>query len=194
MPFESVVSSLAHQILSKNAFKFEGEQYYYIYESTVIEIREFLLEMLKRNSRFTVNLFGEWNKDFLEFQEEKSKPFSKDLIVRFSDGSEWSIKIIDLVSLMDNLERDEMSKEIIIDTKHPLLQDEEAMMDWASKNLDWNLLSEFAEEIKRPENGPDYVQEWKDASKKIVAWDDKVNMFDIMSLTSMNESDDEDDD
>ena len=194
MPFESVVSSLAHQILSKNAFKFEGEQYYYIYESTVIEIREFLLEMLKRNSRFTVNLFGEWNKDFLEFQEEKSKPFSKDLIVRFSDGSEWSIKIIDLVSLMDNLERDEMSKEIIIDTKHPLLQDEEAMMDWASKNLDWNLLSEFAEEIKRPENGPDYVQEWKDASKKIVAWDDKVNMFDIMSLTSMNESDNEDDD
>ena len=194
MPFESVVSSLAHQILSKNAFKFEGEQYYYIYESTVIEIREFLLEMLKRNSRFTVNLFGEWNKDFLEFQEEKSKPFSKDLIVRFSDGSEWSIKIIDLVSLMDNLERDEMSKEIIIDTKHPLLQDEEAMMDWASKNLDWNLLSEFAEEIKRPENGPDYVQEWKDASKKIVAWDDKVNMFDIMSLTSLNESDDEDDD
>lgn len=193
MPFESVVSSLTHQILSKNAYKFEGEQYYYIYESTVIEIREFLLEMLKRNSKFIVNLFGDWNSDFLAYQEEKSKPFSKDLIVTFSDGSEWSVKIIDLVSLIDNLERDELSKELIIDTKHPLLQDEEAMMDWASKNLDWNLLSELAEEIKRPDNGPDYVKEWKDASKKIVAWDDKVNMFDIMSLTSMNESDDDDD-
>ena len=38
-----------------------------------------------------------------------------------------------------------------------------------------------------------YLKEWKDASKKIVAWDDKVNMFDIISLTSMDESDDEDD-
>lgn len=194
MPFENVVSSLSHQILSKNAFRFEGEQYYYIYESTVIEIREFLLEMLKRNKRFVVNLFGEWNKDFLEFQEEKSKPFSKDLIVSFSDGSEWSVKIIDLVSLMDNLERDENTSEIIIDTKNPLLQNEAAMMNWASENLDWNLLSEVAEEIKRPTNCPDYASEWKDATKRIIAWDDKVNMFDIMSLTSINESDEEDDD
>ena len=194
MPFESVVSSLSHQILSKNAFRFEGEQYYYIYETTVIEIREFLLEMLKRNKRFVVNLFGDWNKEFLEFQEEKSKPFSKDLIVTFSDGSEWSIKIIDLISLSDNLERDEDTQEIIVDTKNPLLQDEEAMMKWASDNLDWNLLSEIAEEIKRPSNGPDYLTEWKDASKKIVAWDDKVNMFDIMSLSTIIESDDEDDD
>ena len=51
----------------------------------------------------------------------------------------------------------------------------------------------MAEEIKRPQPEPDYLKEWKDASKKIVAWDDKVNMFDIISLTSADESDDKDD-
>jgi hypothetical protein len=193
MPFESVVSSLTHQILSKNAYKFEGEQYYYFYESTIIEVREYLLEKLRNDNRFVVNLFGNWNQDFLSYQEEKSRPFSKDLVVTFSDGSEWSLKIIDLISLADNLERDSYTQEIIVDTKHPLLENEEEMMKWASENLDWNLLSELAEEIKRPQPEPNYVNEWKNASKRIVSWDDKVNMFDIISLTSINESDDEDD-
>ena len=193
MPFESVISSLAHQILSKNAFKFEGEQYYYFYETTIIEVREYILEKLKQNSKFVVNLFGEWTKDFLDYQAEKSKPFSKDLIVTFSDGSEWSIKLIDLIALVEDLEIDRDTEEIIIDTKHPYLENEEALIEWASSKLDWNLLSEMAEEVKRPQPEPDYLKEWKDASKKIVAWDDKVNMFDIISLTSMDESDDEDD-
>ena len=193
MPFDSVISSLAHQILSKNAFRFEGEQYYYFYETTVIEVREYLLEKLKQNSRFVVNLFGDWTEDFLSYQAEKSKPFSKDLIVTFSDQSEWSIKLIDLVALLEDLDRDNDTDEIIIDTKHPLLEDENALIKWASDNLDWNLLGEMAEEVKRPQPEPDYLSEWKNASKKIVAWEDKVNMFDIISLTSADESDDEDD-
>ena len=193
MPFDSVISSLAHQILSKNAFKFEGEQYYYFYETTVIEVREYILEKLKENSKFVVNLFGDWTEDFLSYQAEKSKPFSKDMIVTFSDSSEWSIKLIDLIALLEDLDRDRDTDEIIIDTKHPLLEDEEALIKWASDNLDWNLLGEMAEEIKRPQPEPDYLSEWKNASKKIVAWEDKVNMFDIISLTSADESDDEDD-
>jgi hypothetical protein len=193
MPFDSVISSLAHQILSKNAFKFEGEQYYYFYETTVIEVREYVLEKLKENSKFVVNLFGNWTEDFVIYQAEKSKPFSKDLIVTFSDESEWSIKLIDLISLLEDLDRDRDTDEIIIDTKHPLLEDEDALIKWASDNLDWNLLGELAEEIKRPQPEPNYLNEWKNASKKIVAWDDKVNMFDIISLTSVDESDDEDD-
>lgn len=193
MPFDSVISSLAHQILSKNAFKFEGEQYYYFYETTVIEVREYILEKLKQNSKFVVNLFGNWTEDFVSYQAEKSKPFSKDLIVTFSDESEWSIKLIDLIALLEDLDRDRDTDEIIIDTKHPLLENEDALIKWASDNLDWNLLSELAEEIKRPQPEPNYLNEWKNASKKIVAWDDKVNMFDIISLTSADESDDEDD-
>lgn len=193
MPFDSVISSLAHQILSKNAFKFEGEQYYYFYETTVIEVREYVLEKLKQNSKFVVNLFGDWTQDFLDYQAEKSKPFSKDMIVTFSDQSEWSIKLIDLIALLEDLDRDRDNDEIVIDTKHPLLEDEDALIKWASDNLDWNLLGEMAEEIKRPQPEPDYLSEWKNASKKIVAWEDKVNMFDIISLTSADESDDEDD-
>ncbi len=193
MPFDSVISSLAHQILSKNAFKFEGEQYYYFYETTVIEVREYVLEKIKQNSKFVVNLFGDWTQDFLNYQAEKSKPFSKDLIVTFSDQSEWSIKLIDLIALLEDLDRDHDTDEIVIDTKHPLLEDEDALIKWASDNLDWNLLGEMAEEIKRPQPEPDYLSEWKNASKKIVAWEDKVNMFDIISLTSADESDDEDD-
>ena len=115
------------------------------------------------------------------------------MIVTFSDGSEWSIKLIDLIALVEDLEVDRDTEEIIIDTKHPYLENEDALIEWASKKLDWNLLSEMAEEIKRPQPEPDYLKEWKDASKKIVAWDDKVNMFDIISLTSMDESDNEDD-
>jgi hypothetical protein len=193
MPFDSVISSLAHQILSKNAFKFEGEQYYYFYETTVIEVREYILEKLKQNSKFVVNLFGDWTQDFLDYQAEKSKPFSKDMIVTFSDQSEWSIKLIDLIALLEDLDRDRDTDEIVIDTKHPLLENEDALIKWASDNLDWNLLGDLAEEVKRPQPEPDYLSEWKNASKKIVAWEDKVNMFDIISLTSADESDDEDD-
>ena len=59
MPFDSVISSLAHQILSKNAFKFEGEQYYYFYETTIIEVREYILEKLKQNSKLSILFIDE---------------------------------------------------------------------------------------------------------------------------------------
>jgi hypothetical protein len=107
--------------------------------------------------------------------------------------SDECLKYIREITGIEDLEVDRDTEEIIIDTKHPYLENEEALIEWASAKLDWNLLSEMAEEVKRPQPEPDYLKEWKDASKKIVAWDDKVNMFDIISLTSMDVSDDKDD-
>ena len=46
LPFNSVCASLTHQILSKNARRFEGEHYYMLFESTVIEIKEYLKNKL----------------------------------------------------------------------------------------------------------------------------------------------------
>ena len=58
MPFDSVSASLTHQVLSKNARRFEGEHYYMLFESTLIEIKEYLKHKIDQDSKYTLNLFG----------------------------------------------------------------------------------------------------------------------------------------
>ena len=117
LPFDSVSASLTHQILSKNARRFEGEHYYMLFESTVIEVKEYLKSKIEEDSKFAVNLFGEWMNDFIGYQKEKSRPFSKDVIVSFSDGSEWSLKAIDIYALAEEVDLSNPTAEVVITGK-----------------------------------------------------------------------------
>ncbi len=192
MPFDSVSASLTHQVLSKNARRFEGEHYYMLFESTVIEIKEYLKYKIEEDSKYTLNLFGEWMNDFIEYQKEKSKPFSKDLIVSFSDGSEWSLKAIDIYALAENIDIASPSEEITIDRSNPLFIDEEYMLKWVSENLTWEQVEEIADQVKRPQNSPDYNAEWKNADKRIEHWENPLTVIEMIALDSEEMDDDED--
>ena len=190
MPFDSVSASLTHQVLSKNARRFEGEHYYMLFESTVIEIKEYLKYKIEEDSKYTLNLFGEWMNDFIEYQKEKSKPFSKDLIVSFSDGSEWSLKAIDIYALAENIDVASPTEEITIDRSNPLFTDEEYMLKWVSENLTWEQVWEIADQVKRPQNSPDYNEEWKSAEKRIEHWENPLTVIEMIALDSEEMDDD----
>ena len=191
LPFNSVCASLTHQILSKNAKRFEGEHYYMLFESTVIEIKEYLKNKVEDNSKFAINLFGEWMNDFIEYQKEKSRPFSKDVIVSFSDGSEWSFKTIDLFALAENVDMENLTAEVVIDKNNPLLTDEDYMLKWISENLSWDDIEELADRVKKPDVVPDYAGEWKNADKRVEAWENTLSVIEMIALDS-EEMDDED--
>ncbi len=192
MPFDSVSASLTHQVLSKNARRFEGEHYYMLFESTVIEIKEYLKYKIEEDPKYTLNLFGEWMNDFIEYQKEKSKPFSKDLIVSFSDGSEWSLKAIDIYALAENIDIASPSEEITIDRSNPLFIDEEYMLKWVSENLTWEQVEEIADQVKRPQSSPDYNAEWKNADKRIEHSENPLTVIEMIALDSEEMDDDED--
>ena len=191
LPFDSVSASLTHQILSKNARRFEGEHYYMLFESTVIEVKEYLKSKIEEDSKFAVNLFGEWMNDFIGYQKEKSRPFSKDVIVSFSDGSEWSLKAIDIYALAEEVDLSNPTAEVVIDKNNPLLTDEDYMLKWVSDNLTWDNLEEIADRVKKPDVTPDYASEWKDAEKRIEAWENTLSVIEMITLDS-EEMDDED--
>ena len=191
LPFDSVSASLTHQILSKNARRFEGEHYYMLFESTIIEIKEYLKSKINEDSKFAVNLFGEWMNDFIEYQKEKSRPFSKDVIVSFSDGSEWSLKAIDIYALAEEVDLSNPTAEVTFDRNNPLLTDEDYMLKWVSDNLTWDKLEEIADRVKKPDITPDYVGEWKNAEKRVEAWENTLSIIEMITLDS-EEMDDKD--
>jgi hypothetical protein len=191
LPFDSVSASLTHQILSKNARRFEGEHYYMLFESTIIEIKEYLKSKINEDSKFAVNLFGEWMNDFIGYQKEKSRPFSKDIIVSFSDGSEWALKAIDIYALAEEVDMSNPTAEVTIDKNSPLLTDEDYMLKWVSDNLTWDKLEEIADIVKKPEVTPDYAGEWKNAEKRVEAWENTLSVIEMITLDS-EEMDDED--
>jgi hypothetical protein len=191
LPFDSVSASLTHQILSKNARRFEGEHYYMLFESTVIEVKEYLKSKIDEDSKFAVNLFGEWMNDFIGYQKEKSRPFSKDIIVSFSDGSEWALKAIDIYALAEEVDMSNPTAEVTIDKNSPLLTDEDYMLKWVSDNLTWDKLEEIADRVKKPEVTPDYAGEWKNADKRVEAWENTLSVIEMITLDS-EEMDDED--
>lgn len=162
-----------------------------LFESTVIEVKEYLKSKIDEDSKFAVNLFGEWMNDFIGYQKEKSRPFSKDIIVSFSDGSEWALKAIDIYALAEEVDMSNPTAEVTIDKNSPLLTDEDYMLKWVSDNLTWDKLEEIADIVKKPEVTPDYAGEWKNADKRVEAWENTLSVIEMITLDS-EEMDDED--
>jgi len=111
MDFNQVSASMTHQLLNKNARGVDSDHFYMLFETTLIEIKEYLADKASADTNFFANLFGEWFQDFFTYQNEKSKPFSKDVIVTFSDGSEWAVKALDILALAQNFDVKRKNKE-----------------------------------------------------------------------------------
>lgn len=184
---ETLLSSMTHQYLSKNAAINEIDNYDVFYGVTKSELKSFLYEKAKGDEIF-IDLFGNWFEEFKVFNEKKNAPLSRDIEFSFSDGSKWVIKILDLMSL-----RSVSESSYIVDFDDPILQDDESFIKWVNE-LDWSDICHLADEILRPQPEPNYAEEWKNITKNIVKWEDNFNIFDFFEIDDTMSEEDSDDD
>lgn len=179
---DSLVAVMANQIISSNPSLDIDENQEMALSLAKNEVFEFL-KNIDFNESNSFDLFGNWFDDFTEFQKNKNKPFCKDLIVEFSDKSQWSVRLIDILSLRYGSEDDSFE----IDMTDPIIVDDDLLLNWIQENLSWNDISHFAEELQRPQPEPDYNQEWKESFKIIKEWDNTFSILDFVSKTDIIE-------
>lgn len=185
MNTESLVVSMTHQFVSKNTSYHDIENYDAVFTVTKSEIEDYLLFKSLSGDNF-IDIFGDWILDFREFHQKKNEPLCRDIQFAFSDQSEWSIKIIDLLSIKSK------DQEYIINFKDPVVFDDELLNAWI-ETLTWDDVKHYAEEIKRPQPEPDYETEWKNCTKKIIQWEDTIDILDFLELDDKIYEEEEDD-
>ena len=88
----------------------------------------------------------------------------QDVIVKFTDGSVWTISLHDIASL--KLARNPSGKE----NKMELLENPINLVEWAQEELQWEQISNFAILKNIQGNELKYRNEWKSTLKKVVKW------------------------
>ena len=138
---ETLISSMAHQFISKTTNLNTLENYDVIYNVTKTEIEDYLKQKVK-NSDLFVDLFGNWSDDFKKYHAEKNEPICRDISFEFTDGSKWLIKVLDILALKNTDDE--------FDLDDPILKDDEKLMDLLN-SYDWEDIKHIAEEIARPQ-------------------------------------------
>lgn len=183
METKSLISTMTQQFLSSKREDYNSDHYNLLFSTTRQEVKDYIEHLWELENIF-IDLFGNWMEDFHNFQNEKNKVFCRDLIVEFKDGSKWSIKLIDLLSLKNT----ENSVSFEIDLDDPILKNDEDLIKWVN-TLKWNEVSMFAEEIQRPQPETNYSRIWKRSKKEIIDWDKTINILDLMEMTNSTEDD-----
>lgn len=183
METKSLLSTMTQQFLSSKREDYNADHYNLLFSTTKQEIEDYIEHLWEMDNIF-IDLFGNWMEGFHEFQNEKNKVFCRDLIVEFKDGSKWSIKLIDLLSLKNS----ENPSTFEVDFDDPILKNDEDLIKWVN-TLKWNEVSMFAEEIQRPQPETNYSRVWKRSKKEIIDWDKTINILDLMEMTNSTEDD-----
>lgn len=170
----TLISSMSHQFISKTSNINSLDNYDIIYTVTRSEIEDYLVNLVENNINF-IDLFGDWLDDFRLFHAKKNEPICRDVSFDFSDGSKWNIKLLDLLAYKnDNFDED-------FDFNDPILHDDEKLQNWLS-DLSWNEVVNFAEEVSRPQPEPNYEEEWKNCEKRIVKWNETIDILDFFEI------------
>lgn len=191
MESESLIASLVHQTIHKNNLLYNSDDFAMIFDVTKIEISNFLRKKLTPEFE-AFDFFDNWMTEFDEFQIKKNKTFCKDLIITFPDKLQFTVKLLDVISLRNViLDKDEND----VDDDDPILNDPQLLLDWIDENLDWEQLSPYAEYVKTDRQENTRNKNFLKATKKIVEWERQLSIFDFISKGDMivtNEDDDED--
>ncbi len=168
---DTLISSLSHQYLSKNSNQNSFDSYDILFSLIKDEITEYLQKIVDDKNNF-IDLFGNWSEEFRLFHNKKNEPFCRDINFNFSDGSKWSVKILDLMTLREDFDASKINYD------DPILYDHKLLIDWVTE-LSWDNIYQIAEEIERPQPEPDYETEWKKCEKNIVFWEKTFNILDF---------------
>ena len=121
---ETLLTSMTHQYLSRNAAIDETDNYDIIFGITKSEIKSFLFEKAK-NDEFFIDLFGPWIEEFKIYHDKRNEPLSRDVEFGFSDGSRWIIKILDLIAM-----RTLPDSDFAINFDDDILKNDEEFIEW----------------------------------------------------------------
>ena len=183
MPFNSVVASMTHQFLSSTEDEnFVSDTYYYVFVNASKQIEKWLLDCIDEEFLNPINLFGDWMKNFIDYTAARNKRLMKDLVLCFSDGSEWTIRVVDILYIKQRKENDYNSF-ISVNTDDPIVRSEQEMTDWIQNNCGWEEISDYLTETKRPQPELDYESEFIKCEKKFVDWSEDLSVMDLISGT-----------
>jgi len=174
MPIDSIVASMANQLATKIANNNPSMQFSDLYNIYYNEVSDFVSDFYHKNPDAVLNLFDEeWEEAYHHFKFEQNTPYFKDLIVTFPDGSEWSVRLMEIACLyaekVCGLKEDEISDDFF-KIRDDSLQNPDMLLEWASENISWDEIQDMVEEIKRPQPELNYASYWKASPKRIETW------------------------
>lgn len=181
MPYETVVASMTHQFLSTTSEEnVISDTYYYVFLSASKQIEKWLTHCKDEDFLNPIDLFGEWMPNFIDYTAAQNKRLTKDLIFTFSDGSEWTMRIVDLLWIKQRKEND-YNTFSMVNTDDPFLRSESEMLSWVQENCSWEEISDYVMESKRPQPELNYDENFKSCEKKFVEWADDFSILDLIS-------------
>ena len=188
---KSLISSMALQLIDSSPITNNNENFDVIFDTTKNEIKDYLNDKFKEED-FFIDLFDDWKHNFRGYQSKKHLPFCKDVVVEFSDQSQWSFRMIDMMAFKNSSPDDD---EFDVDYSDPVLQDDDSLISWMNEDINWEDIMHLAEEIQRPQPEPDYNSEWKACKKFVKSWDKDFNILEMLGITDkIGSEDDEEDD
>jgi hypothetical protein len=167
MSKDSVIASLANQFINTTSPETFGEQYVKIFSIFSKDI-EHWLNSLEDDEPF--ELFGDWIEKFSEFKSTASFSVMKEVCITFSDGSVYGLPLIDALYLLTAYGKELSYEDFIVGLDENSIQEDDVILSRITEELNWDVLSEFATETKRPDVAPNYSEEFKQAKKHIEVW------------------------
>lgn len=152
---KDAISSYMANVLTHNSSLLNAEK---DFKKIFSKYKEFCLSFLKSNKNFILELGNEeWIKEISKYQEEQRELFSREVIFEFSDGSVWSVILLDILKL--KLMKEPQMK---ID-QHKILSEPNNLILWAQKNIDWDDIRSFAKLKEMKNSSVNYNIEWPTA-------------------------------
>lgn len=161
LPKNVVASHMANLLTTRDIMLGKEKNF----KNTFLKNLELCLAFLRENKKFVYS-FGdeEWLEEYLDFQSKQKELLLQDVLVKFSDGSVWTISLHDIASL--KIIREPKSKE----TKMSILEKPIELVKWAQDELQWDQISNFATLKNITGNEQIYMNEWKSANKRVLKW------------------------
>lgn len=175
MPIDTIAASMARQLVGRSSLP-TGLTYYSTFKLYIPDIIEYLKESRHLDPQFSIDLFGDiWIDNFFDWKKEKNKPFCRDLVVTFPDGSEWSVRAVDIATLYAEKllnDQEDSTNDTIFDLRDSFLENDEDLINWVNGNLEWDDVAPYAEEVKRPQPETNYSDAWQSSPKRMQPWED----------------------
>jgi hypothetical protein len=161
LPKEVVVAHMANLISTKLVFSDKEKNFKHAFT----KYKDLVEAFLRENKRFVFSFSDEkWVDKFNEFQEKQLEIMFQDVVFKFSDGSSWSIPLMDIANLKMLQEPEKKHTRIAL-MSAPL-----ELVTWAQEELSWDQISSFAV-LRQLDSSQDiHKNEWKSVQKSVIRW------------------------
>jgi hypothetical protein len=161
LPKDAVASHMANLITTRLIILDKEKDF----KKAFTKYKDLVLMFFRENKKFVFSFSDEkWYDDFNSFHEKQHELMLQDIVFKFSDGSTWSIPLLDVANLKILQEPEKKHN------RNSLLSAPLDLVTWAQEKLTWNQIENFAilRNLDSPENS--YNNEWPSVAKKVIKW------------------------